>query len=144
MNRETDRTVRIGVGAVVFRARDVLIVRRARPPFAGLWSIPGGGLEYGERAEDAVRREVREETGVEIGDLCFLGVFEALPGAIDPGYGAHVVLVDYVAGWRAGRPRPGDDAAEARFAPFDEALALVSWAETRRAIVRAAALRGLA
>lgn len=123
------------VGAVVFRGDEALVIRRGREPLKGQWSIPGGKVEYGERLHDAVAREVREETGVEIRVLGLLDVFESLPAS--PG-APHYVMVDYVAEWISGEPRPGDDAAEAEFVPLAEAKARISWDTTRRAMERAA------
>jgi mutator protein MutT len=106
---------KIGVGAIVVNEGALLMVRRAKDPYAGYWSVPGGTLEAGEYLSDAVRREVLEETGIEIevGDL--LGILE---WASDP----HYVILDYVAtpSANAPSPRPGDDASEARWVPLDE------------------------
>lgn len=129
--------IRIGVGAVVFRGPEVLVIKRGKPPLMGQWSIPGGGLEHGETIEAAIIREVREETGVEIRLGALLGVFEALPSKT----GDHVVMIDHIAEWISGEPRAGDDAAAAEFAPLDEALRRVAWDTTRRAMVMAADLR---
>ena len=132
----------IGVGAVVFRGADVLIIKRGKAPFIGQWSIPGGGLHVGERLEDAVVREVREETGVEIRRLRLIGVFEALPQMRDgEGYLRHTLMIDYAADWTGGEPVAGDDAAAAEFVPIEEALARVSWDLTRIAIASAVKLR---
>ena len=133
--------IKTGVGAVVFRGDEVLLVRRGKPPFEGQWSIPGGALEFGEAIEDAVRREVREETAVEIRLICLIGVFEALPGLVE-GHDGHVVMIDYAAEWTSGEPVAGDDAAEAEFVPFEEALTRLSWDKTRQAIRRALEVRG--
>jgi 8-oxo-dGTP diphosphatase len=137
-------TTAIGVGAVVFRGEDVLLIRRGKAPFKGNWSIPGGGLRYGERIGDAVRREVREETGLEIEIVGLIGVFEALPGEMPETPGGHIVLIDYAAEWIAGEPVAGDDAAEAVFVPFGEALARLSWDKTRQALRRALDIRSAA
>jgi 8-oxo-dGTP diphosphatase len=137
-----ERPISIGVGAVVFRGPEALVIKRGKPPFLGRWSIPGGGLHHGERLEDAVRREVLEETGVAIRFGGLIGVFEALPGLHpDRSFDRHVVMVDYWAEWAAGEPVAGDDASAAEFAPIDEALRRVSWDETRRAIAGAVKLR---
>jgi 8-oxo-dGTP diphosphatase len=137
-----DQSIRISVGAVVFRDDSVLLIKRGRPPMIGSWSIPGGGVCNGEALLDAVRREVMEETGVSIRIGGLLGVFEALPGLYpDPSLTRHVVMVDYWAEWVAGEPAPGDDAADARFIALEEALERVGWDETRRAIAEAAKLR---
>lgn len=134
--------IRIGVGAVIFRGEDVLLVRRGKPPFLGAWSIPGGGLRFGETLEAATLREVREETGIEAALRGFLGVFELLPDADGEAASTrHVVLVDYWGEWREGAPVAGDDAAEAGFFPLEEALRRPGWETTRRAIARAAELR---
>ncbi|MBB5519098.1 NUDIX hydrolase [Amphiplicatus metriothermophilus] len=134
--------VLVGVGAVVFRGEKVLLIRRAKPPLAGAWSIPGGALDYGETLHEAVRREVREETGVEIRILDLIDVFEALPReGGEEAARRHMLLVDFVAEWRAGEPVPGDDAAEAQFVPVAEALKRLSWDKTREAVARAIAIR---
>lgn len=135
-----DGKITVGVGAVVFRGDETLLIRRGKAPFKGRWSIPGGRLRPGERLEDAVRREVLEETGVIIRIGGLIDVFEAVPGA-DDDIDRHVVMVDYWAEWISGEPVAGDDAEAAEFAPHAEALARVSWDETRRAIARAAKLR---
>lgn len=129
----------IGVGAVVFRGPDVLVIKRGKAPFKGEWSIPGGGLHRGERLEDAVRREVMEETGISIRIGGLLGVFEALPG--EGGAARHVVMVDYWAEWVSGEPVAGDDAAAAEFVSLAEARARIGWDLTRGAIEAAAKLR---
>lgn len=133
--------ISVGVGAVVFRGEDVLLIRRGKPPFEGQWSIPGGGLKPGERLKDAVRREVREETGVEIEIIALLDVFELPQGAAGGRSGAHMVLIDYVAEWTGGALRAGDDAAAAEFVDIKTAVARLSWDKTRQAIRRAAEIR---
>ena len=65
----------VGVGAIILRRGRVLLVQRGRAPGRGLWSLPGGAVEPGERLEDAVRREVREETGLEVVVERLVGVY---------------------------------------------------------------------
>ncbi len=129
----------VGVGAVVFRGDEVLVIKRGKPPFEGQWSIPGGKLEYEERLADAVIREVREETKLEIEILGLLDVFEAMPH--ETGQHAHMIMIDYVAEWLSGEPMAGDDAAEAAFVSLEEAISRLSWDLTRQAVRRAAKLR---
>lgn len=129
-----DARIYCAVGAVVFRGADVLLVRRGRPPLQGHWSIPGGKIGYGELLEEAVCREVREETGVEIEIAGLIDVFEALPEKDGDG---HYVLIDFVARWVSGEVRAADDADEAEFVPFPEALSRLAWDKTRTALQQA-------
>lgn len=141
---KTKETISVGVGAVVFRGDEVLVIKRGKPPFEGCWSIPGGRLEHGERVVDAVTREVREETGLEIRIIGLLDVFDALPAASGDerdGFAVHTVIIDYVAEWISGEPVAGDDAASAEFVSFDTALARFSWDTTREALMRARDIR---
>ncbi|MES2833840.1 MAG: NUDIX hydrolase [Pseudomonadota bacterium] len=121
------------VGVVCLRGEEVLLIRRGRPPRLGEWSLPGGRIEPGERAVDAALRELREETGVEAE---IIGLIDVVDGLF-PEAGVHYVLIDYAARWLSGEPMAGDDASDARFMSFDDALRLVAWDETRR-IIRAA------
>lgn len=82
---------------------------------------------------DAALRELLEETSVRAE---LLGLLDVVDGVF-PEHGRHYVLIDYAARWLAGEPTPGDDAAEARFFPVEQALALVDWSETRRIIALA-------
>lgn len=126
------------VGVVCLRGDQVLLICRGTPPRLGEWSLPGGRIEPGERVRDAALRELREETGVE-GEIT--GLIDVVDGLFPPtgaGPGRHYVLIDYAARWIAGEPVAGDDAAEARFLPLEQALAAVSWDETRRVIQAAA------
>lgn len=130
-------TLGFGVGAVIFRNDEVLLIRRGKRPWAGAWSLPGGGVEWGETLEDAIRREIREETGIEARLLGFLGVYELLPGGAPDWSEAHFVMVDYVGEWTAGAPRAGDDAIEAGFFALEAAKGMVSWTKTAEAIAKA-------
>jgi len=120
-------------GVVCLKDDQVLLIRRGTAPRLGQWSIPGGRIEWGEGAAAAALRELAEETGVEA-DL--LGLLDVVDGLF-PQEERHYLLVDYAARWRTGEPQAGDDAAEARFFPRAEALALVEWDETRRIIALA-------
>lgn len=104
----------LAVSVALFRGDEVLLVLRGKPPFADLWSLPGGRVEFGERLEDAARRELREETGVEAKALAFVRLHEA----IDVAAGAHAVIAVHAALSDHGADAPfapADDAADARF-----------------------------
>jgi ADP-ribose pyrophosphatase YjhB (NUDIX family) len=133
----------VGIGLIAFRGREVLLVRRGRPPRQGEWSIPGGAQRLGETAEEAARRELREETGVEVGPLSLACVVDAISRDAAGAPRFHYTIVDFCGLWRAGEPRPGDDvSAAAWFAP--EALSgLGLWEEAERAIAAARRALGL-
>lgn len=122
------------VGVVCLKGDAVLLIRRGTPPRQGEWSLPGGRIEPGEPVMAAALRELREETGVEADLVGLIDVVDGLFPTSDGGGGKHYVLIDYAARWRSGEVRAGDDAAEADFVPFDEALRRVDWSETRRII----------
>lgn len=131
------------VGVVCFRGADVLLVKRGKPPLEGRWSLPGGRIEWGERAADAALRELKEETGVEAEIIGLADVVDALmtkSGAESETPWGHYVLIDYGALWRSGEPRAGDDAADARFFSPEEITGLGLWSETLRVIALARAL----
>jgi 8-oxo-dGTP diphosphatase len=107
---------------------EVLLIRRGTPPRLGEWSLPGGRIEWGERAADAALRELTEETGVEGEILGLLDVVDGLFGE------RHYVLVDYAVRWISGDPQAGDDAAGAAFWPAHDAVRRVDWSETKRII----------
>lgn len=110
---------------------EVLLIRRGKPPRLGEWSLPGGRIEWGERAADAALRELREETAVQAEILGLLDVVDGLFGE------RHYVLVDYAVRWTSGEVLAGDDAAAAAFWPAGEAIDLVQWSETKRIIALA-------
>ncbi len=124
-------------GVICFRGAEVLLIRRGTPPRLDEWSLPGGRIEWGEAAADAALRELAEETGVK---ARLLGLIDVVDGLFLDESGVcerHYVLVDYAAVWLSGEPVAGDDAAEARFWPLEEALGKVAWRETARVIQQA-------
>lgn len=112
------------VGVICFRDDDVLLIRRANPPRAGEWSLPGGRIEPGETEAAAALRELMEETGV----TARLGSKIAVIDADFEGFCYR--LHDYVADWTGGTPRGADDAKEAKFFPVVEIGALQMWSKT--------------
>jgi 8-oxo-dGTP diphosphatase len=110
-----DRPV-VGVGGVVIRDGRALLIRRGSPPLAGQWSIPGGTLELGETIAEGVRRELREETGLEVRVLDLIEVFDRIfpDGEGRPQY--HFVILDYLCEAAAGTPRAGSDVTDVAWA----------------------------
>ena len=97
---------------VVFDSQDrVLLIRRGRPPFEGDYALPGGFVEVGETVEDACRRELKEETGIEVRDLKLVGVYS--DPKRDPR--GHTCSVAYLAQVATAKLTAGDDAAAAEW-----------------------------
>lgn len=96
----------------------IIFIRRKNPPYKGLWAFPGGFVEYGETVEEAVIREVREETGVIIKIQDLLGIYS------DPGRDprGHMITVCFLASKIEGELRADTDAAEVSCFTADEAL----------------------
>jgi 8-oxo-dGTP diphosphatase len=91
----------LAVSAAIFRDGKVLLVRRARPPARGLYSLPGGRVEFGEALHVALHREVREETGLKIEIVALAGWREVLPSASSSG---HYVIMSFAARWVGNEP----------------------------------------
>jgi ADP-ribose pyrophosphatase YjhB (NUDIX family) len=109
----------VAVGAVVTRAGQLLLVRRGHGPAAGEWSVPGGRVRLGEELHEAVVRETREETGLDVVVERFLGWVERIEGGTDP---HHFVILDFAcAPLDPDQPViPGDDAADAAWVDLDD------------------------
>lgn len=114
MKREFPKQPLVGVGGVVIHRNRVLLIRRGSEPLKGEWSIPGGLLELGEELAEAARRELREETGLEVEPLAIMETFDRI---FREGRKVryHFVIVDYVCRLKRGRLRPASDVLEARW-----------------------------
>lgn len=127
--------------AVVFDGDRVLLVLRGRQPSKGLWSVPGGRIEVGETALEAVVREIREETGLEAEIVGVCGFYEPViryaNGALVRPYRITVHF-----GRCKGEPRAGGDAADARFFQVDACRELELTADTGDWISKAAKMLG--
>jgi mutator protein MutT len=99
----------VGVGALVFKRNRVLLAQRGKEPLQGWWSLPGGALEIGETLKEATRREVLEETGLEVEPEEVFEVFERITHDAAGAVEYHFVLVDYVCRVTGGTLMPGDD-----------------------------------
>lgn len=94
----------------------VLLVQRAKPPFAGSWALPGGFVDEGERVHEAAPRELLEETGLQVEQLELLGVYDT-PGRDPRGWTVSVVYTTTLE--RESAVRGGDDADDARWFSVD-------------------------
>ncbi|MDX6748700.1 NUDIX hydrolase [Geminicoccaceae bacterium 1502E] len=141
MTRDYPDRPLVGVGAVVWRDGQVLLVRRGKPPRLGQWSLPGGAQELGETVEEAARREVREETGLELGTVSLLTVVDLIERGEDGRVHYHYTLVDVEAEAGQGEAVAASDAAAVGWFGSDALAALPLWEETRRVIALSAARR---
>ena len=99
----------VGVGALIFHRGRILMAQRGKEPLKGWWSLPGGALEIGESLDCAVRREVREETGLEIEPLAVFEIFERIMRDAAGAAEYHYVLIDYLCRVTGGTLCAGDD-----------------------------------
>jgi 8-oxo-dGTP diphosphatase len=120
MKREYPEGPIVAVGAVVLDGDRVLLVRRGKAPLAGEWSLPGGAVELGETLEGALRRELKEETGLLVEPVGLAAVLDRIhrdsAGAVE----YHYVLVDYVCRAAGGELRCASDAAEVRWVTLED------------------------
>jgi 8-oxo-dGTP diphosphatase len=114
MKREFPDHPLVGVGGVVIHRGRVLLIRRGGEPLKGEWSIPGGLVELGEELAEGARRELKEETGLDVEPLEILEVFDRIfreRGRVR----YHFVIVDFACRLKGGRLRPASDVLEARW-----------------------------
>jgi 8-oxo-dGTP diphosphatase len=132
MGREFPSQPVVGVGAVVLRRDatdayyEVLLIKRANPPSQGEWSLPGGAVEVGERLEEAVVREVLEETGLDVDVVAQVEVLDHIirdrpdPNSPEAPVRFHYVLIDFVCRVAGGTLACATDALDACWRPMDQ------------------------
>ena len=130
----------VGIGVIVLKSDQVLLIRRAKAPNIGSWSLPGGAQELGETVEQAARRELMEETGVTVGPLHLAAVVDNIRPDPDGRLRYHYTIIDFAARWETGEPRAGSDVGEAVWARTDALAPFALWHEALRVIARARAM----
>jgi len=131
----------VGVGVIVFRDREVLLIKRNKEPNKGQWSIPGGKQIIGETVADAAKRELLEETGVKVDQLLLVDVVDTIIPDVEGKIKYHYTLVDYMGQWLSGEPCPGDDAQEVRWVCLNEIDSFSLREETINIIHKAFAMK---
>ena len=105
----------VAVGAVIFNNEGkVLLVKRKHPPNKGSWAIPGGKVKYGETLEEAIKREMKEETNLDIKVEEPLAIVEIIKE------GFHYIIIDFICEVKGGELKAGSDAEEAKFFSIEE------------------------
>lgn len=105
---------RLAVSAAIFKDNRFLLVQRARAPALGVWTLPGGRVEFGEGLHQALSREIQEETSLSIAIIGLAGFREALPNPVrrQPG---HFVILPFAARWAAGEVSLNEELADYRW-----------------------------
>lgn len=108
------------MGALIFDGDRILLIERGREPLKGQWSLPGGGVETGERLEDALIREVREETGLHVESKEVAVIFERIIPDPEGKTEYHYLLIDFLCKVTGGTLCAGDDSSCAAWFSMDE------------------------
>ncbi|MDN5347489.1 MAG: hypothetical protein PWP65_1053 [Clostridia bacterium] len=109
-----------GVGGLVFRGRELLLVRRGSMPSEGYWSLPGGALELGETLTEALKREVAEECGIQIKVGPPVAILDSIYRDPEGRIEYHYLLVDFWAEYVSGQLCPASDASAAAWVDLKE------------------------
>ncbi len=124
------------MGALIFDRGRVLLVQRGKEPLKDYWSLPGGAVETGERVQEALAREVLEETGLEVEVGALAEVFERIMPDLAGRAEYHYVLLDYYCRVTGGRLEAGSDSADARWFEGKDLDELLLTSGTRDVIER--------
>ncbi len=124
----------LAVGAVIWKDDHFLLIQRGKKPMKGRWSLPGGKLELGESLIDGIKREIFEETGLDVRIGPLVDVVDYIEKDDDGKICMHYTLVDYLAFWQDGDAVAGSDAAAVKWATLKEIDDYDLWSETRHII----------
>ena len=144
MRREYPDSPIAGVAAVLFSGNKVLLTLRLNEPSRGRWSLPGGVVELGETVEDALTRELLEETGIQARPEKLLTVFDSIVKGDEGRVRYHYVLSEYLCTLLGGELCASSDVGQAWWVPIEELDSLEMNPGTRRFIKRVAEEEGIA
>ena len=126
----------VGIGIIVLRGAEVLLVRRGKPPGKGAWSLPGGRQELGETAEACARRELLEETGITAGPLTLIAHVDSIHRDSSGHIEFHYTILDFGGHYESGEAIPGDDVSELAWVRVEDFDAYKLWPVARDVIAR--------
>jgi 8-oxo-dGTP diphosphatase len=137
MTREYPKHPLIGIGIIVLKGEEVLLIKRGRPPAQNQWSLPGGGQELGETAQAAARRELLEETGLQIGKLTLIDVVDSIYRDEHGFIQYHYTILDFAGLYRTGTPHAASDVLDLAWVHPKNFDSYALWPEARRVIGQA-------
>ncbi len=120
LSRQYPKKPVVGVGAIILEGDRILLEKRKNSPGKGKWSIPGGLVNLGETAEEAVVREVKEETGLEVYDPRLVDVVSYISLDEKNAVLYHYVIIDYFLTSKGGKPNAASDAEDLKWVSFHE------------------------
>ena len=120
LSRQYPKKPIVGVGAIILDGDQILLEKRKNSPGKGKWTIPGGLVDLGENVEQAVIREVKEETGLEVYDPRLVDVVNYISLGERGSVMYHYVIIDYLVTVKEGKPKAASDADALKWVPFSE------------------------
>ena len=133
----------LAVSVAIWRGGEALLVRRARPPMASIWSFPGGLVETGERLEEAAVREVREETGLDVEIVAPIDRAEVIRRDDTGKVERHYVIMVFAGRYISGEARAGDDADAVAWVDLSQLEEYELTPDTARILKRGPTVDGL-
>lgn len=124
----------VGIGCVVWKGSEVMLVKRGKPPGLGEWGLPGGAQEIGETVFAAAVREVQEETGIVAEPLSVITVVDMIRHDAEDAVQFHYTIIEIAARYVSGEVMAGDDVVDARFVAADQVRKLAAWDEVERVV----------
>jgi 8-oxo-dGTP diphosphatase len=119
---------------MIIRRGRILLTVRGKPPSEGMWGLPGGAVEVGETVEEALVREVQEETGLDVRPMKLVAVLDSVTKDDEGHVKYHYVLFEYLCEYLSGKAQATSDALDARWVPLDDLDSVQIMPTTKRFI----------